>query len=171
MVHILAARRTCQYAAGQGFHSQRPYSIMGLSSRTVFFSPPPHYIHFTLCPSSCRKPVLLDFCLQLSPEVVICSPSHTTHYSHIVQSCYPSPDHRLTLVFRRVLFSHDHCGLYRQSLAPSHRTYICISSSAYYVTSYPLPISWLIGLSFTNFLVHCKKRVCRLCIIHQYTRS
>lgn len=70
MVHILAARRTCQYAAGQGFHSQRPYSIMGLSSRTVFFLP--HHIIYTLpcVPLRAASPFCLTFVYNCLPRLL-----------------------------------------------------------------------------------------------------
>jgi hypothetical protein len=110
MVHILAARGSCQYAAGHGFHSPALVLLWDILL-AVFF--PYNIICILPCvPPHCVSPFTpqaffgLNFCsLQPSSGVVICSPSHTTKYSRIVQSCYSSLDHRLTLVFRRVLCS------------------------------------------------------------------
>jgi len=154
MVHILAARRSYQYAAGHSFHPPCPFSIMGHSSRTVFFSTTSYALvsSFTLRASLHTTSLFLAWVFaphNRLPEVVICSPSHPTKYSPIVQSCYSSPDHRLTLVFCRVLCSRPFTARIVNHLhTPIVHTYALVVIMSFIST----PNQLVIGLSFPHFL-------------------
>jgi hypothetical protein len=172
MVRILAARRSRPYAAGHGFHSLCPYSILGHFISHSLFS------HHIICilprvsPFALQALFGLTFCPYNRPtEVVICSPSHNTHYSRIVQSCYSSPDRRLTLAFRCVLCSpHDHLR-FISSIActlPLH-TY---ASVLLLIMSHHSTATQSVDWPFLpSISVHCERRSCSVCIIHQHTRS
>jgi len=103
--------------------------------------------------SRCRPSFCLAFVKQLLPRLLYVALRTTTHFLHIVQSCYFSPDHRLTLVFCRVLCSlHDHLRFVSSIACTPHRTYICITSSTLLCHSFSLPDK--IGLSLSHLSVH-----------------